>query len=115
WNTANAAARRPYRRGGGTGRSIMRSVRASRAPGGTRGNDSQRHCRRHRGQGKHPAPRAERTAQRREGGRRGRTPPICDDVVGPQSAKIATNRFNAIVHEAYDTISWLIRLRSPTD
>ena len=69
------------------------------------------------GVGKHPAPVAERTAQGREDVRRvgGNTAPICDDVVGPQSAKIAANRFNAIAHEAYDTISWLIRMRSPTD
>src|SRR5262249_11114924 len=97
----------------------MRSVRSSSAQGGTRGNDSQRRCGRHRDQGKHRAPVAERTAQGREDVRRvgGNTAPICDDVVGPQSAKIATNRFNAnaIAHEAYDTISWLIRMRSPTD
>jgi hypothetical protein len=36
----------------------------------------------------------------------GNTARICDDVVGPQSAKIATNRFNAIAHEAYDKLAY---------
>ena len=31
---------------------------------------------------------------------------ICDDVVGPQSAKIATSRFNVIAHEAYDKLAY---------
>ena len=31
---------------------------------------------------------------------------ICDDVVGPQSAKIATTRFSAITHEAYDKLAY---------
>src|SRR5262249_25201379 len=44
----------------------MRSARSSSSQGGSRGNDSQRHCGRHRDQGKHAAAVAERVGQRRE-------------------------------------------------
>ena len=86
----------------------MRSARSSSAQGGSRGNDSQRHCGCHRDQGKRPAPVAERVGHGREDVQRvgGNTARICDDVVRPQSAKIATNRFNAIAHEAYDKLAY---------
>ena len=49
----------------GTDCGIMRSARSSSSQGGSRGNDSQRHCGRHRDQGKRAAPVAERGGQRR--------------------------------------------------